>query len=52
MDLSIYKTFKITETKALRFDISGYNMTNFAQYGYPSVNSVVANQQPGGRALG
>jgi Carboxypeptidase regulatory-like domain len=41
LDLSIYKTFKFTETKDLRFDISGYNMTNFAQYGYPSVNSVV-----------
>jgi hypothetical protein len=41
LDLSLYKTFKFTETKALRFDISGYNMTNYAQYGYPSVNSVV-----------
>ncbi|MFZ0760851.1 MAG: carboxypeptidase regulatory-like domain-containing protein [Candidatus Sulfotelmatobacter sp.] len=41
LDLSVYKTFKFTETKALRFDISGYNMTNFAQYGYPAVNSVV-----------
>ena len=41
LDLSIYKTFQFTETKALRFDISGYNMTNYAQYGYPSVNSVV-----------
>jgi hypothetical protein len=41
LDLSIYKTFQFTETKALRFDISGYNMTNFAQYGYPSVPSVV-----------
>jgi hypothetical protein len=41
LDLSVYKTFKFTETKALRFDISGYNMTNYAQYGYPSVNSVV-----------
>jgi hypothetical protein len=47
LDLSVYKTFKITETKALRFDISGYNMTNFAQYGYPNVISVVTNQQPG-----
>ena len=45
LDLSIYKSFKFTETKALRFDISGYNMTNFAQYGYPSVNSVVGVQQ-------
>jgi hypothetical protein len=41
LDLSVYKTFKFAETKALRFDISGYNMTNYAQYGYPSVNSVV-----------
>jgi hypothetical protein len=40
LDLSIYKTFKFGETNALRFDFSGYNMTNFAQYGYPSVNSV------------
>ena len=47
LDLSIYKTLKLTETKALRFDISGYNMTNFAQYGYPNVISVVTNQQPG-----
>jgi hypothetical protein len=45
LDLSIYKTFKFTETKALRFDISGYNMTNFAQYGYPSVPSVVGAVQ-------
>lgn len=41
LDLSVYKTFKFTETKALRFDFSGYNMSNYAQYGYPSVNSVV-----------
>jgi hypothetical protein len=45
LDISIYKTFKLGETKALRFDFSGYNMTNFAQYGYPSVNSVVGVQQ-------
>jgi hypothetical protein len=44
-DMSIYKTFKFTESKALRFDISGYNMTNTPQYGYPSVNSVVGVQQ-------
>jgi len=47
LDLSIYKSFNITETKALRFDFSGYNMTNYAQYGYPSVNSVVGVQQQG-----
>ncbi len=47
LDLSIYKTFKLTETKALRFDFSGYNMTNFAQYGYPNVTSVVGAGIPG-----
>ncbi|HLV87713.1 MAG TPA: carboxypeptidase regulatory-like domain-containing protein [Candidatus Sulfotelmatobacter sp.] len=45
LDLSIYKTVKLTDSKALRFDISGYNMSNTAQYGYPSVNSVVGVQQ-------
>jgi Carboxypeptidase regulatory-like domain len=47
LDLSIYKTFKFTETTALRFDISGYNMTNTPQYGYPSVNSVFGVAQQG-----
>jgi hypothetical protein len=47
LDISIYKTFKLTETKALRFDISGYNMTNYAQWGYPSVPSVVGAVQQG-----
>jgi hypothetical protein len=47
LDLSIYKTFKLGETRALRFDISGYNMTNTPQYGYPSVHSVVGVQQQG-----
>ena len=47
LDLSIYKTINLTETKALRFDISGYNMSNTAQYGYPSVNSIVDVQQQG-----
>jgi hypothetical protein len=45
LDLSVYKTFKFTETMALRFDISGYNMTNYAQYGYPSVPSIVGAVQ-------
>jgi Carboxypeptidase regulatory-like domain len=45
LDLSLYKTFKFTESKALRFDISGYNMTNFAQYGYPNVPNVVGAVQ-------
>ncbi len=41
LDLSIYKTFKLTETKSLRFDFSGYNMANYAQWGYPSVPDVL-----------
>lgn len=45
LDLSLYKTFKLTETKSLRFDFSGYNMTNYAQWGYPSVPSLVEVQQ-------
>jgi hypothetical protein len=40
LDLSIYKTVEFTETMALRFDVSAYNISNYAQYGYPSVNSV------------
>jgi Carboxypeptidase regulatory-like domain len=36
-DMSIYKTFKFTETKALRFDISAYNLSNTPQFGYPIV---------------
>ncbi len=41
LDMSIYKTFKLTETKALRFDISAYNLCNTPQFGYPSIPSVV-----------
>ncbi len=37
LDLSIYKTFPIGESKALRFDVSSYNVTNTPQYGYPNV---------------
>jgi hypothetical protein len=40
LDLSLYKTFRIGESKALRFDISGYNMSNTPQYGYPSVPDI------------
>jgi hypothetical protein len=47
LDLSLYKVLQLTETKALRFDISGYNMTNTAQYGYPSVLNLATAAQPG-----
>lgn len=40
LDMSIYKTFKVTESKALRFDISAYNLFNKAQFGYPSMPSI------------
>jgi hypothetical protein len=47
LDLSIYKTFMLGETKTLRFDVSSYNITNTPQYGYPSVPSVVDTIQQG-----
>ncbi|MFZ0439558.1 MAG: hypothetical protein WAL76_15640, partial [Candidatus Sulfotelmatobacter sp.] len=47
LDLSIYKTFSFGEAKALRFDVSSYNVSNTPQYGYPSVPSVVTAAQPG-----
>ena len=50
LDLSIYKAFKLTETKELRFDVSSYNVTNYAQWGYPSVPNLVNVQ--GGSAFG
>ncbi len=45
LDLSLYKTFPLGERKALRFDISSYNITNKAQFGYPDVFSVMDTQQ-------
>ncbi|MGD0567450.1 MAG: carboxypeptidase-like regulatory domain-containing protein [Candidatus Sulfotelmatobacter sp.] len=45
LDLSIYKTFSFGETKALRFDVSSYNISNTPQYGYPSVPSIVGATQ-------
>lgn len=47
LDVSLYKSFKLTETKSLRFDFSGYNMTNFAQWGYPNVLDLVTAAQSG-----
>ena len=47
LDLSLSKKFSLSETKALRFDISCYNVTNYAQWGYPSVPSVVGAAQEG-----
>lgn len=47
LDLSIYKSFAMGEHKELRVDISSYNVTNTAQYGYPNVLSVTDAAQPG-----
>ncbi len=37
LDVSVYKTFAIHGEHALRLEISGYNVTNSVQFGYPSV---------------
>jgi Carboxypeptidase regulatory-like domain len=42
LDLSLYKTFFLGETKALRLDASSYNITNTPQFGYPSVPNITA----------
>jgi hypothetical protein len=53
LDVSIYKTFKLGENKALRFDVSSYNLFNKAQFGNPSVPSVnsVNNALAAGQTL-
>lgn len=40
LDLSIFKTFDITERMKVRFDISSYNVFNKAQLGMPNVPSM------------
>lgn len=47
LDISLFKTFKLSETKSLRFDVSSYNVGNYAQWGYPNVTSVVDAPIPG-----
>jgi hypothetical protein len=42
LDLSLYKTISFGETKALRFEVSSYNVTNKPQLGYPSVPNITA----------
>jgi len=37
----------LDESRNLRFDISAYNLTNTAQYGYPNVTSVADAGAPG-----
>ncbi len=44
LDLSLYKAFSMGEDRMLRFDISSFNVTNTAQFGMPSVPSIMAVQ--------
>lgn len=43
LDLSIYKTFAIGEHKDLRFDVSSYNVANWAQYGQPPMQDLTSS---------
>ncbi len=43
LDLSVYKTFAIGENKNLRFDVSSYNVANWAQYGMPPVQDLTSS---------
>jgi hypothetical protein len=49
LDLSIYKNFIFGESKALRFDVSAYNVTNKPQFGMPTVQSMTSS---GGQPFG
>lgn len=47
LDLQLYKTFSISESKQLRFDVSCYNAFNHAQLGMPNVpDTHSVNTQP------
>ena len=47
LDLSLYKSFPLGESRSLRFDVSAYNISNTPQYGYPNVPSVLDAAQQG-----
>ena len=49
LDLSVYKTLALGENKNLRFDVSSYNVVNWAQYGMPPMETLAASSnQPFG----
>jgi hypothetical protein len=37
LDMSLYKVFSLGAERNLRFEVCSYNVTNSAQYGYPSI---------------
>ncbi len=43
LDLSVFKTFAIGEHKDLRFDVSSYNVANWAQYGQPAMQDLTSS---------
>jgi hypothetical protein len=44
VDLSFYKVFSFGESRALRFEVSSYNIANRPQFGTPNVPSLTAVQ--------
>lgn len=50
LDVSLYKQFKFGETRALRFEASGYNVFNRAQFGYPNVPNMTLVAAQSGQA--
>jgi hypothetical protein len=53
LDLSLYKTFSLGETRALRFEVSSYNVANKAQLGMPNVPTLtVVSAAPSTAAFG
>jgi Carboxypeptidase regulatory-like domain len=44
LDISLYKTFPMGESRNLRLEVSSYNVTNTPQYGMPGVPSITAVQ--------
>ncbi|MBV8672028.1 MAG: hypothetical protein JOZ33_01220, partial [Acidobacteriaceae bacterium] len=52
VDLSIYKTFQIRETKAVRIEVSSYNVANRPQFGMPLVPTLTTTQSLGQQASG
>jgi hypothetical protein len=52
VDLSLYKVFSFGESRALRIDVSSYNVANRPQFGMPNVPSLTAVQtQPASAVL-
>ncbi len=45
LDLSLYKTFPMGESRNLRLEVSSYNLTNTPQLGMPGVPSIADVQE-------